>query len=154
VARATEPIIEDMVSRREALCHGDYTPKNMLVHADGFMLVDYETAHLGDATMDLGLLFAHLTLKCVRRREDAPRLLEAMDTIWRAYAEPAPPLADAEARGAAHLGAILLARIDGASPVEYLPEESKREIVRSLGRLILLNGLRRWDAIWSWLRDR
>lgn len=152
VARAIEPIIEDMVTRREALCHGDYTPKNMLVHTNGFILVDYETAHLGDPTMDLGLLFAHLTLKCVRRIADVPRLVEVMDTIWREYAEPAPPVTDAETRGAAHLGAILLARIDGASPVEYLPEEEKRERIRRLGRAILLDGMRRWSDTWSSLR--
>ena len=53
-------LIEEMLSRKEALCHGDYTPKNMLVHAAGFTLVDYETAHFGDPTMDLGLFLAHI----------------------------------------------------------------------------------------------
>ena len=52
----------ETMNAREALCHGDYTPKNMLVHEQGFMLVDYETAYFGDPTMDLGLFLSHLVL--------------------------------------------------------------------------------------------
>src|SRR5262249_41068362 len=55
VSAAIEPIVQRMLSAEEALCHGDYTPKNMLTHGDGFTLVDYETAHFGDPAMDLGL---------------------------------------------------------------------------------------------------
>ena len=33
-----------MMTRSDALCHGDYSPKNILTHAEGFTLVDYETA--------------------------------------------------------------------------------------------------------------
>jgi 5-methylthioribose kinase len=67
VAKAIEPIIERMLTTKEAICHGDYTPKNILVHDQGFTLVDYETAHFGDPTMDLGLCLAHVILKAVRR---------------------------------------------------------------------------------------
>ena len=72
VAQAIEPIIKDMLTIKEALCHGDYTPKNILVHDDGFMLVDYETAHFGDPTMDLGLFLAHLMLKMVHAAGEPP----------------------------------------------------------------------------------
>src|SRR5438094_679558 len=58
VAKAVGEVIERMLACREAICHGDYTPKNLLLHADGFTLVDYECAHYGDPTMDLGLFLA------------------------------------------------------------------------------------------------
>ena len=41
-------------------------------------------------------------------------------------------------RAIGHLGVCLLARVDGTSPVEYLPEEPKREAVRRLARRLLL----------------
>src|SRR5262249_20798740 len=65
VAAAVAPLIDRLLTVREALCHGDYSPKNVLTHAAGFTLVDYETAHFGDPTMDLGFCLSHLVLKAV-----------------------------------------------------------------------------------------
>jgi hypothetical protein len=52
-----------------------------------------------------------------------------------------------EARGIGHCGVCLLARIDGTSPVDYLPEEAKREAVRLLGRRLLLERPGRWEEV-------
>jgi hypothetical protein len=46
-----------------------------------------------------------------------------------------------------HLGVCLLARIDGASPVDYLPEEPKRDAARRLGRGLLLERPASWDEL-------
>lgn len=151
VAAEVGRIIEQMLTVQEALCHGDYTPKNMLVHDGRFTLVDYETAHFGDPTMDLGLLLAHLTLKAVRlpqRRHDYFRLMRA---VWNGYRGQVQfrPAAELERRGVQHLGACLLARIDGTSPVEYLGDERRRDAVRRLGRSILQWGIGRWDDAWA-----
>jgi 5-methylthioribose kinase len=142
-------LIDEMLTRQEALCHGDYTPKNMLVHDHGFMLVDYETAHFGDPTMDLGLFLAHLLLKAVRRPDQRGAFFKLIESFWDAYRQEAMfrPHAELERRGVAHLGACLLARIDGTSPVDYLPEEAKRQSVRRLGRAILNEGLPNWPAV-------
>jgi 5-methylthioribose kinase len=156
VAAAVQPLIDDMLKRREALCHGDYTPKNMLVHERGFTLVDYETAHFGDPTMDLGLFLTHLLLKAVRRPDRRAEFFEVMRAFWQGYRAETSfrPHAELERRGAGHWGACLLARIDGTSPVDYLPEEPKRELVRRLGRAILNDGLREFAAILSWCGDQ
>ena len=139
VADAVEPIIRHMLTAEEALCHGDYTPKNMLTHTQGFTLVDYETAHFGDPTMDLGLFLCHLFLKAVRlpdRRADYFGLTRA---FWRGYAAEVRfrPVEELQRRGVGHFAVCLLARVDGTSPVEYLPEEPKREAVRRLARRLL-----------------
>src|SRR5262249_39443448 len=47
VARPVAELVREMLTRKQALCHGDYTPKNLLVDGSDFMLVDYETAHFG-----------------------------------------------------------------------------------------------------------
>jgi 5-methylthioribose kinase len=180
VAQAIAPIIEQMLTLKQALCHGDYTPKNMLVHHGAFTLVDYETAHLGDPTMDLGLFLAHLTLKAVRSPERTNDFIHLMRAFWQGYEtsvtapmwrvlwkphveseerskelgkalKTLPPLPELQARGVRHLGVCLLARVDGTSPVDYLSDEPKRERVRRLGRMILLDEIKEWEFVWHWL---
>jgi 5-methylthioribose kinase len=167
VAKAIEPIIERMLSVKDALCHGDYTPKNILVHSEkgdcpledrgavpffgnrGFMLVDYETAHFGDPTMDLGLCLAHLILKAVRRPALLVEYFALTRAFWRGYRQSLDlaPKELWEARGIEHFAVCLLARIDGTSPVEYLPEEPKREAVRRIARRILFDGPTLWSDV-------
>jgi 5-methylthioribose kinase len=152
VAGAVAVIIQEMLTRKEALCHGDYTPKNMLAHGRGFTLVDYETAHVGDPTMDLGLFLAHLTLKALRLSSRCEEHVALMRAFWQAYIREAHfrPHAELEARGVRHLGVCLLARIDGTSPVDYLPAEGQRETIRRLGRAILHGELTQWEDVWAW----
>jgi 5-methylthioribose kinase len=154
VADAVALLIDELRTRAEALCHGDFSPKNLLVHSQGLTLVDYETAHLGDPTMDLGFFFSHLVLKTVnhdRWREDYLALTVA---AWRGYAAEVRfrPLAELVQRGIGHLGVCLLARIDGTSPVEYLTEELKREMVRRLGRSLLWDRPGTWDEVMERVR--
>jgi 5-methylthioribose kinase len=151
VAAEVGAVIEQMLTVKEALCHGDYTPKNFLVHDGRFTLVDYETAHFGDPTMDLGLFVAHIVLKAARlpsRRHDYHRLIQS---FWRGYSEHGTyrDTAELERRGVQHLGVCLLARVDGTSPVDYLPEVPKRDAVRRLGQSILQWGVGRWQDAWS-----
>jgi 5-methylthioribose kinase len=153
VAHAVAPVIEQMLTVKEAVCHGDFTPKNLLVHAAGFTLVDYETAHYGDPTMDLGLFLAHSLLKAVKH--GGGPLLDATRTFWDGYDLEAGfrPPAELRERAVAHCGVCLLARIDGTSPVEYLPEEPKREAVRRLGRSLLLDRPPTWDQVLDRAQD-
>jgi 5-methylthioribose kinase len=149
VADAVAPLIERMMSERTALCHGDYSPKNILTQEHGFTLVDYETAHFGDATMDLGFCLSHLLLKAVKRSHDRQRHFELTRCFWRGYTAETTylPHAELQRRGIEHCGVCLLARIDGTSPVEYLAEEDKRQVVRRLGRRLLLEQPGSWDEV-------
>jgi 5-methylthioribose kinase len=147
VADAIGEVIDRMLSCRGAICHGDYTPKNLLLHAGGFTLVDYECAHYGDPTMDLGLLLAHLVLKAMRLPDRAEEYLELTQSFWRGYKRFRADEA-LEARAVSHFAVCLLARIDGTSPVEYLPDEGKREAVRRLARTLLTASAVAWaDAL-------
>jgi 5-methylthioribose kinase len=149
LAKEIAPIAAGLLTVKEAICHGDYTPKNLLVHAGRFTLVDYETAHYGDPTMDLGLFLTHLLLKAVRERERRADFLDLTSAFWHGYTDKVHfrPIADLVARAIPHLAVCLLARVDGTSPVEYLPEESKRERVRRLARWLLLERPTRWEDI-------
>jgi hypothetical protein len=60
--------------------------------------------------------------------------------LLEAYAMAAPQLHAGVGRFAAQtIGALLLARVDGKSPVEYLTDEGDRALVRDLGRQALLD---------------
>ena len=148
VAAAVAPLIDGLLASREALCHGDYSPKNILTHEHGFTLVDYETAHQGDPAMDLGFFLSHLLLKAARRPAERRRYFDLTRAFWRGYADRGdvrPAVGDWSGAAIAHCGLCLLARIDGTSPVEYLPEEPKREAVRRLGRALLLERPAAWE---------
>jgi len=155
VAAAVEPLIQGLQCSSVGLCHGDYSPKNILVHRDGFTLVDYETAHIGDPSMDLGFFLSHLLLKSVKRHTERQRFFELTRAFWHGYRKEAllPELVERMDAGIAHCGVCLLARIDGVSPVDYLPEEPKREIVRTVGRRILLERIRKWDEVLALLDE-
>lgn len=144
-----EPLVEAMATTRLALCHGDYSPKNLLIHDRGLTLVDYETAYLGEPCMDLGFFFSHLLLKAMRRAEARERYLDLVRSAWSGY-ESAVTFRPPETllrRGLLHLGVCLLARIDGTSPVDYLPEEDLRAAVRRLGRWLLQTGPGGWEEV-------
>lgn len=149
VADAVQQPIDRLMTAREALCHGDYSPKNILTHEHGFTLVDYETAHLGDPTMDLGFCLSHLVLKAVKRSHDRQRHFELTRRFWQGYLSEATflPHLELQQRGIEHCGVCLLARIDGTSPVEYLTEEDKRDAVRRLGRRILWERPQQWSEL-------
>ena len=121
----------------QALVHGDVSPKNILAGPNGPVLLDAECAVYGDPAFDLAFCLNHLLLKCLWNRAAAPRFLAAFDALCAAYFEafqPAlrPALRDeTEARAARLLPALLLARVDGKSPVEYIATDAERDLVRA-----------------------
>ena len=57
------------------------------------------------------------------------------------------PAAALEARAAHLLPGLLLGRVDGKSPVEYLTEEAQKEHVRAVARRLLERPVERLGAI-------
>lgn len=113
------------------LVHGDVSPKNILLRAGSPILLDAECATMGDASFDVAFCLNHLALKAVHVPSIRFVLLAVMGAFWDTYREHVT-FEDAdrlEARVAALLPALMLARIDGKSPVEYL-SEAERSLVR------------------------
>jgi 5-methylthioribose kinase len=149
VAEVVEGIITRMLTRKIALCHGDYSPKNILTHAQGFTLVDYETAHFGDPTMDLGFFLSHLVLKAIKYYPAHGPYFDLTRAFWQGYAQITRfrPFGKLQAEAIEHFGVCILARIDGTSPVDYLPEQPKREAARRLGVRTLLERPTNWESV-------
>jgi aminoglycoside phosphotransferase (APT) family kinase protein len=134
-----QPRIESLVNRtartKVCLVHGDVSPKNILVGPRGPVFLDAECAWYGDPAFDLAFCLNHLLLKCLWVPPARAAFLECFDALCAAYLEKAA-FENLEARAASLLPALLLARVDGKSPVEYLTEENK-ELVRTVARELL-----------------
>ena len=119
---------------RECLVHGDYSPKNMLIGNGRMVLLDCEVAWYGEPAFDVAFLVKHLLLKSLFHAPANTALPQAIAAFLVKYHEeralPAVQAADLDRRIAPLLLMLLLARMDGKSPVEYLTE-SKRDFVRS-----------------------
>jgi tRNA A-37 threonylcarbamoyl transferase component Bud32 len=116
-------VVAHLESARETLVHGDFSPKNVLVDSVGAIrILDAETATFGAAAFDPAYLTAHLLLKHARLPE--PALAASVLTFWRhfrARLEETPErIGPDDARVIDITLAMLLARIDGKSPVDYL----------------------------------
>ena len=144
---------------RRTLVHGDYSPKNVIVNGSGpaaqVFLLDFEVVHLGNPVFDLAFMLNHFTLKAIHRPQLAARHNAAARSFWQAYLAAAGDLTGDPARlerdTVPQLGALLLARIDGKSPVEYITDDEPKEFARSLARRILTGVTTSWPQIHSCL---
>ena len=105
-----------------ALVHGDISPKNILIGPDGPVFLDAECAWYGDPAFDLAFCLNHLLLKTLVRPDCVAALLQSFEQLTEAYFKEATfeSRGSLEGRAAELLPALLLARVDGKSPVEYL----------------------------------
>ncbi len=132
--RTLEHLVERTATHRSVLVHGDVSPKNILVGPNGPVFLDAECAWNGDPAFDLAFCLNHLLLKCMVQPRQMAALRQSFDGLVSAYFELAvfEPRQDLELRVASLLPALLLARIDGKSPVEYVTTESDRASVRGV----------------------
>src|SRR5262249_17472970 len=132
---ALKPRLEALVERTAAtkicLVHGDVSPKNILAGPHGPVFLDAECAWFGDPAFDLAFCLNHLLLKCLWVPRAKAGFLHCFNALSDAYLE-AVPFGEVEARAASLLPALLLARVDGKSPVEYLTAEAQRKHVRGV----------------------
>lgn len=121
------------------LVHGDYSPKNVLIHDSRLVLLDHEVVHLGDPAFDLGFSLAHFLSKAHHLPAVREEILAGAVHYWEVYRETigdVPWSETVEERTVRHALACLLARVAGRSPLEYLNElERDRQQAIVLGLL-------------------
>lgn len=147
-SRFDELVATTRITKR-VLVHGDFSPKNLLIGRQGPVILDAECAWYGDPAFDLAFVLNHLLLKGAWRPQWRANYVDAFNALASAYFAHVvwEPPAACEARAAALLPGLMLARIDGKSPVEYLQDEGQKNEVRSFARELLFHGVARLDAI-------
>ncbi len=116
-------LIEATRSRNLTLVHGDYSPKNVLIHGGRIVLLDYEVIHWGDPAFDVGFSMTHFLSKAHVLPEHRGAFAAAARIYWKSYWQEIQGLtfaADLEGYAVRHTLACLLARVAGRSPLEYL----------------------------------
>ena len=124
------------------LVHGDYSPKNVLVRNQGLVLLDYEVAHWGNPSFDIGFALTHYLCKAVHLPDHGAEFVDAARRFWDCYRGGVALPEASRGQAGLHLAAIMLARVDGKSPLEYLVDEEQREQVRA----IALSALKKPDT--------
>ncbi|MEP1198856.1 phosphotransferase family protein [Tateyamaria sp.] len=120
------------------LVHGDASPKNILFRDGSPILLDAECATMGDACFDPAFCLNHLVLKAIHLSASRQTLMTEFAHFWTAYRPliswENPDLL--EQRVCALIPILMLARVDGKSPVEYLSEDD-RGVVRTISKSLI-----------------
>lgn len=103
-----------LATTKLALVHGDYSPKNLLVAPTRVVVLDAECGWFGDPAFDTAFMLTHLHLKALLHAQVAALI----PAFWTAYTAACGR--DLEQRTVKLLLCLLLARVHGKSPVEYL----------------------------------
>jgi aminoglycoside phosphotransferase (APT) family kinase protein len=135
LAEAIQSVIDRMLADRQCLVHGDYSPKNLLTDGNDVVILDCEVAHWGDPRFDVAFCLCHLLLKVVHSRGCSEGIAQSAEAYLAAYRAEGLPVLDAELSRAT--GCLILARVIGDSPVDYLDSAELKAAALRLGESLL-----------------
>ena len=140
---------ERTAALRTAMVHGDVSPKNILLGPNGPVFLDAECACMGDPAFDLAFCLNHLLLKSVWNPAGRQAYGACFTALEKAYLQQVnwEPVDEIEQRAASLLPALMLARVDGKSPVEYIDTDQQREHVRNCARPLIKDRPARLDQV-------
>lgn len=130
IAKTLLDLADALYATDLAVVHGDVSPKNIFIRSGKPIILDAECATMGDPSFDIAFCLNHLVLKSIHLPQTRRSLRVAVGELWAAYAPQISWEAanDLEARVVALLPALMLARVDGKSPVEYLSRTSQDHV--------------------------
>jgi len=149
---------ERLVQTRLALVHGDFSSKNLMVAPDRLVILDWEVAWYGDPAFDAAFLLNLLYLKSLRLPPHADLLIQSAQRFRSAYQQNLTHYDDdLDARICRLMLMLMLARVDGKSPAEYLVGndwETQRGMVRRFVREMLQRRVTRFDTVDAEWKER
>jgi len=154
-AQMLQALIEQTANNRITLIHGDISPKNILAGPVGPIFLDAECAVYGDPAFDAAFCLTHLMAKCLWRPASTEDYLACFDAFTKHYLAGVDweNVEAIEARTAMLLAAILLARVDGKSPLEYLTESDRARLRTFARRWLLSPATRLADMRTAWKEE-
>lgn len=131
LAEPVNACLAELLGPAICLVHGDFSPKNVLVAADGsrhgLWVLDFEVAHAGNPVFDVAFMLHHLVMKAVHLPAVSAQLRSCAEVFSETYASEGGLATDAAAV-VRHTGALLLARVHGKSPAAYLSPAGARQV--------------------------
>lgn len=154
VAETVGEYVKEMAMRRLCLVHGDYSPKNVLIGEKEIWILDFEVAHFGDPVFDIAFMLNHLCLKAIHRPHHLDGYESCSLSFWNVYtSEAGDRFTGSQGYVIGHIACLMLARVDGKSPAEYL-SESERSTAREIAISWLTEPPVGIEAAWTSLRER
>ena len=136
-----ELLILETRNRKQALVHGDYSPKNVLIVNGRLYILDYEVMHDGDPAFDVGFALTHFISKANHLPGFRDAFLDQAMLFWEkyhGYIHQNFITKGLEEFSILHTLGCLLARVSGRSPLEYLNisqrEKQKRIALELMGQ--------------------
>jgi len=132
-------INENYIKNSSTLVHGDFSPKNILVDKNKIIYLDAECCNFGDPVFDLVFFTNHLLIKSIFLRDKSQEFIKLYLSFYKEY------LSNLSTKNFnSYIDRIikmtpimLLSRIDGKSPVEYIIKENIKNIIRKKSFLLL-----------------
>ena len=136
-------IADSLHNSQIALVHGDISPKNILINNSKPIFLDAECAWFGDPVFDISFCLNHIILKSLVLKKIDKELINHFNILANNYLSNVfwenPRIY--EKRIIRVLASLMLARIDGKSPVEYINTDLQKNKVRNFSKYILKNPL-------------
>tara|TARA_Y100000741_G_scaffold176613_1_gene134077 strand:+ start:1160 stop:2155 length:996 start_codon:yes stop_codon:yes gene_type:complete len=146
-------IADNLHKSKIALVHGDISPKNILINNKNPIFLDAECAWFGDPVFDISFCLNHIILKSVVLEKINKELMKLFNTLTKNYLTNVlwEDPKKYEKRIIIVLSSLMLSRIDGKSPVEYINSELQKNKVRNFAKSVLkqpLNSLLEFSEKW------
>ena len=127
-------VSNNLINYQHTVIHGDFTPKNILVNSSNQIILDAEVASYGDPSFDIVSMLNHLLIKIIFVRKNKNKLIKALRLCFNNYFNNVTweDRQSLISRSNYLLPAMILARVDGKSPVEYLKYKKHKNMLRKL----------------------
>ncbi|MEM0482707.1 MAG: aminoglycoside phosphotransferase family protein [Nitrososphaerota archaeon] len=148
ISGRVKEVIRFLTDTRLALVHGDFSPKNILLLDNGrYWMIDPEPAHFGNPVFDLAFCLNHLFLKAIHLASN--EVLDGARLFWDEYWSRAElgNKDELKRQTVRTLSCLMLARVDGKSPAEYLSDKD-RLTVRSIAKRHITSATNDIDEIY------
>ena len=133
LGKLSKEVIDFLMNTSCTLIHGDFSPKNIMVNGRSVSVLDYEVAHYGHPAFDIAFFSTHFVLKAVKHKNWAGAYLTMLCDMMDIYFKKVSCMGceQLEESYVKTWAFIILARVDGKSPAEYITEEDK-ELIRKI----------------------
>ncbi len=128
----------NFLKKKSTVIHGDFSPKNILIGKNYPVILDAETACWGNPIFDVAFLNNHFILKSILNQSIYNNYINLSKNFITTYIANFPIINNKQyIKEFIKLQALLiLARVDGKSPVEYFTKEHKAKARRLAKNII------------------